>query len=419
MELQSAVRAFVESPTSPVTDADESSQPSSGDDVFDGRSEYEYCYLNLLSLLGDHQAPAEIRRLAEHNLLLRRNAQSEFVQHLQHLVGQFEAIDATTDTPWSTELDGWNVAELEAIRSQHGGLLLAVFHFGQHRHVILDLAKQAVPLVAPIAGRAYHDYYALRSQAPKAVADALLLTEVEESTIGRQLVVALKRGRIGIIYVDGNMGPDGHHAETGALEISFFGKSIRVKAGIARLALALGLPILPLFVRPASFDGERAHVVLGDLVQPSTDERQQESEACKTQWCSKTMAALYLQLQKHVKLAPEHWEYALCFHRWRTEPTACTAAAEVITGNIQTAVLNHSHVAVLHQDNALFLIDATEHRAVKIPPWAHAMVECLATTNALAYDSLHDLCPSAPTPLSVDTLLRQFEVRGLIRLQVS
>src|SRR5438093_650502 len=79
---------------------------------------------------------------------------------------------------------------------------------------------------------------------------ACRLIEVESARVGRDLVKGLREGRVGLIYVDGNMGPDGHKVEEGGVDVDFVGRRIRVKEGIARLSHSLRMPVLPLLVEP-------------------------------------------------------------------------------------------------------------------------------------------------------------------------
>ena len=99
-----------------------------------------------------------------------------------------------------------------------------------------------VPFLAPVAKRAYFECMRIGRVSTHRFERAFRLIEVESTRVGRDLLKGLREGRVGLIYVDGNMGPDGHKVEEGGVEVDFFGRRIRVKEGIARLAHGLDYP---------------------------------------------------------------------------------------------------------------------------------------------------------------------------------
>lgn len=359
----------------------------------------EFYYLNLLSLFGNHLAVEEIDQLANAAADGRILEQSQFDQRLSLMLERFRAsrLDCSNDEPAvpAPVLSGWTneqVMLISTLRNRYKGLLVGLFHFGAHRHVVLDLAALGLPLSVPIAGRAYWDYYKLREEAPREFAACLKLMEVEKPSVGRELLMDIRRGRIGAIYADGNMGPDGHHVEEGATSIDFFGRQIRVKAGIARLSSALGVPILPVFAT-SSAHPERAQVIVGQPLLPQQYASAADAGRLKEAHLQEMMSTLYQQLEARIRAAPAEWEYAFCLHRWAGEPVSddChtsvdrQAGARFDAGGI--ARINSQRVASLDYEGEITWVDAHRQQGYRLPPWFNDCVAMLQSEKGVSRDS--------------------------------
>jgi lauroyl/myristoyl acyltransferase len=316
--------------TQPSAAAEQQSDGHSNGHDADHNEVVAYMRMNFMMLLHDQLGTQAIQQLAQQAARRRQHHADSFQQYLSQLIASFRAQRAQTDNddfpPPANFLDGWPVATIQQIRQQHQGLLIALFHFGEHRHVAVDMAAQGLNMVAPIAGQAFWDYYQLRNLGPAVLANSIQLLEVEQHNVGRKLVLALKRGDIGVIYVDGNMGPDGTKVQEGGVGVHFLGREIQVKAGIARMAQSFGLPILPLFVRRKTIDDQchttalNSYVHLGKLVAPATKHDLKQGRVDKDADLERLMQSLYTQLGAEVQRDPANWEFALCFHRWLQRP---------------------------------------------------------------------------------------------------
>jgi hypothetical protein len=326
-------------------------------------AEFIHYYTNLLRLFRGKRPLEQIERDARAAAALRDARIRGFAMRLDSARRHFEL--SRGDERFSTALNGWDMERIQRMRRDHGGLLIAVFHYGEHRHVLSDLCCLGVPFVAPVAKRSYFDATAIFAGGPPDCAAAPMLLEVERADVGRQLVAALRRGRIGVIYVDGNMGPDGHLVEESATEINFLGESIRVKSGVARLAIALGLPILPMIAVPRA----ELPMVATDLhafpeILPTSGDRDDREHRVRT-----IMQRCYDALATAVIEAPEHWEFSLCLHRW-LHPDACTAGSTPGLSHGETLAVDPSMVVHYPRTDGLFWLHVGRQRGFRLPHWS-------------------------------------------------
>jgi hypothetical protein len=378
--------------------------------------EYIHYYMNLLSLFGRERPLADIQEAATAASALREATIDGFASRLHALNADFSSQRATSGqrpermpVPF---MRGWDDAPIEAIATAHGGLLIALFHYGEHRHVFSDLASLGVPYVAPVAKQAYFDCCEMLGQGPDAFRHAMSLIEVEDPRVGRKLFSGLRQGRVGLIYVDGNMGPDGHRVEEGAVRIDFLGKRIRVKAGIARLAIGLGLPVLPLF---AMRDEGATTVHFGDPILPP-DRKRVGEDAFGEPALTSIMQTLYTGLARHVHQAPQHWEFAFCFHRWldECEATAPAVADDATLAPAQALRFDRQRITEFLRDGEVFWIHVGRQRAYRLPAWAGGLHARLEPGHATVAESLEFLQGAGGSADEARDLLSQLKCKGLL-----
>lgn len=343
-----------------------------------GAEEPAYYHINLLSLFGDRFSNITIRGWAERAAEGRAKAIRAFDDRLRRVGAAFDlerqrSGERPARMP-DLALQGWEQVELTRLRECHGGLLVALFHFGSHREVCLDLASMAVPYIAPVAKQAYFNCVELMARGPEAFADAMRLVAVEDPRVGRQLLSGLRAGRIGLIYVDGNMGPEGDRVEEGAVEVDFVGRRIKVKAGIARLSQALRIPVLPLFVdRPEDARCPPSVRAGGLLMPPENDDAR-----------ATLMQRLYDSLAEAVTDDPAAWEFAFCLHRWIVDapfqPQTIRVPSEAPLA-VQTR-----RVALLQRDAQDYWVHVGRQRAFALPMWAQGLYERLTVGTAKAVE---------------------------------
>lgn len=345
-----------------------------------GREEPTYYYINLLSLFGDKVPGSTIRTWAERAAEGRSAAIGAFERRLAQAGDRFDKERRCTgERPAlmpDLVLQGWDEIDLGALRERHGGLLVALFHYGNHREVFLDLASLALPYVAPVAKHAYFSCTELIARGPEPFENAMRLIAVEDPRVGRQLLSGLRGGRIGLIYVDGNMGPEGDRVEEGAAEVEFLGRRIRVKLGIARLSRALRVPVLPLFVDRPHADADRASVRAGSLLPPPVDDQGQAS----------MMQRLYDGLAAAVATDAAAWEFAFCLHRWIVDQRPATSLGRAPAAAPLT--MPPDRVALLSREEQDYWVHVGCQRAYALPTWARGLYGWLGSRRASADDIL-------------------------------
>ncbi len=339
--------------------------------------EFAHFYLNFLAAFGQHRPISEVAAISRAAVRHRDTEIARFDQHLQDLHAFYSGQNTGTADRASRDpepvLSDWDVAKIESLKRAHGGLLVALFHYGKHRQVLADLAVMGVPFIAPVAKRAYFECERIAAVSTPSFDEAMRLVEVESPRVGRSLLQGLRAGRIGLIYVDGNMGPDGHKVEEGGVEVNFLGRTIRVKEGIARLSQSLQLPVLPLLIRGDDADC----VVHGPLLLPST---KSETDCLSPERArQEMMQALYDQLAEQVVAAPSPWEFAFCLHRWIVGGAVPPAPAANSVQLPEAITLRQNEVALYERSGEQYWVHVGRQSAFRLPDWARGLYQFLST----------------------------------------
>lgn len=312
---------------------------------------------------------SEADRLAELNCKYVQKNDTEFYTRLLKAKEYFPPVHSDFSS-W-INLEGWNkaVQDIQQARLKTGSCLLALFHFGPHRDLLPDLAAHGIPVSAPIAGDVYEDFYAQRHLTPGDFADCFELLPVDDKNIGRSIFKRIRAGRCIAIYVDGNMGPDGHYAEEGSEVINFSNLKIRAKSGIARLALKFKLPILPIF--SWTLDTEK-RVSTGQPISVTTSEE-----------IPSVVERLYAQLFSKIQHAPEQWEYAACLQRWRVQEKIQLAVTQAtkLEGSYR---IPENGIRVFIKGKDSFLINILRNKVIKLPEWLRISAGALSDGHILS-----------------------------------
>ncbi len=346
--------------------------------------EFMHYYTNLLTLFGDRQPCARIEQMAKAAQVNRSDAMLGFSARLAELAEDFAAQRQRTGERANTQanplLHGWERSPLPGLVETHGGVLVAMFHYAGHRHVFADLASMNLDFIAPVAKQAYFECSELATVAPLGFEQAMRLIEVEDPRVGRKLLSGLRQGRIGLLYADGNMGPDGHLVDEGGVTVDFLGKSIRVKAGVARLSISLGLPIVPLIIREGA-DGDGLDFG-PTLLPPDKATLNDVSEETRAQ--QRIMQSLYQQLAQAVESRPERWEFAFCFHRWLDQNSAevTESTPRLPVSEDQPLRLNPQRVTQMQRADGVYWIHVGRQRAYRLPTWAAGLYQRVDGTRS-------------------------------------
>jgi lauroyl/myristoyl acyltransferase len=382
--------------------------------------EYSHYYVNLLTLFGQHKPVAEIEALARAAVANRDREIERFSTHLQALQDDFSTQaqhrgERAHRLP-TPQLQGWESLGLERLRQQHGGLLIALFHYGAHRQVFSDLGAQGIGYVAPVAKQAYFDCTQMTSISPVEFEAAMGLIEVEDPRVGRTILQALRRGRIGVIYVDGNMGPDGHKVEEGGLEVDFLGQRIKVKAGIARLSHSMQFPVLPLSVRADHNNPDKiGRVVAGPLLHPRAKHETTDGDADRLSM----MQSIYDFLAHEVQADASIWEFAFCLHRWVVGGAINSLAVNEqpqLLGEQHQLCLPRSEVALFERDEQQYWVHVRQQKAFRLPSWAHGLHAFLLDQKRGVGEIRQWLMLRHPNADDAHELLGGLQRRGLLAI---
>jgi len=341
-----------------------------------------------------------VSNLAKRALEMKEAQQKSFDDRVKQY---FAKLNTETDSQelqrlfQQKHIEVWPSNLICQLHEKYGSVLLGLFHFGPHRHIFLDLAAQRLPTIAPIAGKAYWDFYNLRHSAPAEFADSIQLLEVEKRKVGSSVFREIKKGRIGAIYVDGNMGPSSSIDDESHVEVEFFGKRINVKYGISRLQKLLKLPILPILSCEigSELNGtSKKHIKFAEPILPMKEGEDKQEKITDIYSHQKTMQTLYNFLSEEVKKTPEHWEFALCFHRWLAKETETDLLKsenfkDVITGKKRIELNKNKVVAIGTLENMVW-IDFTNGEGYKPPKCDPLLFHEISKANEYALSNIYD-----------------------------
>lgn len=350
---------------------------------------HDYCYVNLLAILGDTKTPEQIRALTGDCM---RN-------HL--LFGEeFHAycLAARGKRPWNSEMRELHAgirltaharSTLQALLSR-GSIIACGFHWGAFRFIPFAMSSLGVQ-VKSVLGKQGMERYGSHFDFDSHQISEMRARGVPEDyyrvrTVGTHhpsgMLGTLRTVRSSptalFIPVDGMFTPQ---RSGNSVEIAFAGLELEVKANPARLATALELPIVALFATRES-DGAMT-VDVAAVIEP---------DGAKT-FPQRSMEGLYKTLEPYVKLLPEQWEGARTFHHWRKmvpaapleRPSAHDAAA--IRQRIESGrlCLNDSRVACVHLSGGdRVWVDSRTLRCFGRNPEAREIFDSLSDPVAIA-----------------------------------
>jgi hypothetical protein len=259
--------------------------------------------LNLLSLFGESWGAERVQRVASRCAREKLWRGWEFYSALSHA-------GAATAEPVG-RIAGFDSEPLRSLL-QAGGMVLCTHHVGDYRFVPFDLAVRRIRHVTPMDNDAWRQSRAALDTAGPRISDFAGLVDIERPSGGLALARALRRGQPVFVYADGNTGLDGPTGGTSRTTIRLQGHPVAVKNGYARLAAAMGVPLLPILV-PRRPDGP-ARVVVGEPVAPGGRLQGKAQEG----FVAAAVQAVYALLEEHLEELADQWETVCFVHRWRS-----------------------------------------------------------------------------------------------------
>lgn len=355
---------------------------------------YNPTYLNLLSVFGEELPNEDVHSLAIKCIKTKLWNECEYYFHLSKLL---ELVKVSQNGKRSTDqtlirLKGWNTELIRSLLRRGRGLVICSFRFGAIRYIPIEIALLGFSTLEAV-NKPTHEVMqsAFDSLGPCSNGELVVPAEesppqpqnirflkavnAEDARCTVELVNALKRREIIGLCIEGNTGSDGPWGDTSKSTIDFLGHSISAKNGAARLAAALGAPILPVM---ALRDGNMSGQLLFSepIVPPSGLKRSQNEEFVQA-----TMQSLYTLLEYYVRRYPEQWEGWSALHRWRlheAEAAASDQALRSVSRQDIAALLrdgkrfrvNPGRVAQLPTKQGLTWVDLKTLKGFQNPKWA-------------------------------------------------
>jgi len=346
-----------------------------------------YFYMNYLSLFGDTVSSTKIKEITAQAVEHKCGVSSRFDNRVEKL--KSELVNNNQNRLFSKpKLRGLSVEQIKNYQSCYGRVIFAPFHFDEHRHILLDLIAHGLSSCAPVAGKCFWDLYQLRNLLPTKSQNLIRLLEVEDVAVGKELVKEMRKGSNGFIYCDGNMGSGGNRSKEGTSIVNFFNKRIRVKSGIARIAMLFKSPIIPVF---------STQDVYGNRVLTFEAAIFQDADIANRELVQQNIIQeLYSRLERKVSESPDKWEYALCLHRW-LEPENNSLNVKLennIVAENHVIEINKQRVAFISQNTDTLLVDTQQNKAYKAPAIMSSFFALLRQQTSLKIKELLNECPT-------------------------
>jgi Bacterial lipid A biosynthesis acyltransferase len=354
---------------------------------------YNPTYLNLLSVFGEELSNDTVHSLAIKCIKSKLWSECEYYFHLSKLLELVKSRQngKTFETDESLlRLKGWDTSLIGSLLQRGKGLVICSFRFGAIRYIPIEIALLGFSTLEAVNGPTHEvmqsafDSLGPSENIPRSTEESspqpenirlLKAVNAEDSRCTVQLVDALKRGEIIGLCIEGNTGSDGPWGDTSKSTIDFLGHSISAKNGAARLAAALGAPILPV-VALRDDDGSGQLLFSDPIIRPSGLKRSANEEFVQA-----TMQSLYTLLEHYVRRYPEQWEGWSALHRWRLHEAEAAATNQVLTNTSPQEIaallregrkfrLNQRRVAQLPTKDGLMWVDLKTLKGFQNPKWA-------------------------------------------------
>jgi len=379
--------------------------------------------VNLLSVLGKELGPEKVWEIAVE--CTRSSIWSN------HAVERYLSRFPSTDHRFEFRMQTWDTARIRELLAPGNGLIICTFRLGLYQFIPQELAALGFPVIAPLIGPKYRSFTIALDRLRRALdagedipsGEAELLRAasswtpllLDDTRTTLRVAQALRRGEIVMLFLDGNNGTDGPWGDSGRIEVPFFGESISVKTGVARLACFGGSPILPIIALKNNLNS--GALIYEPVLIPPVKSQPEERE----RFAEETMRRLFALLEKYARRYPEDWDGASALHRWRrtalpapqfTEADVARRAREMeasLRKGAELRIANRAQVAVLQDGAGEVWVDVASMRSYRSPEWANDLMSDLSRGSGVGWQRLQG--KSCDETLA---LLAQLDLRGLI-----
>ncbi len=190
--------------------------------------------------------------------------------------------------------------------------IFCTYHLGSYKFLFHVLSAQGVDCLLFVSGRTLaaqgQDFLesAARARVERGWTGALTIIDAEAPNSVLHGLRALRRGTPLVLYADGNAGAG--QGEEHLRHVSFFGRTLAVRSGIAYLSHAAAAPIVPATCLRRA-DG-RLDLVFHEAITPGVSSVQGRSA-----YIDASMQQIHDQLAAVLRPAPAQWEGWLHVHR--------------------------------------------------------------------------------------------------------
>jgi lipid A biosynthesis acyltransferase len=350
---------------------------------------YNPTYLNLLAVFGEELPHEEVHSLAIKCIKTKLWDECEYYFRLSELIDLIK--HGRNKNQSLLRLTGWDIELIRSLLQRGRGLIISSFRFGAIRYIPIELALLGFPALevvnAPglrVMQAAFASLGACGKESvlcsngdadPRSENLHLLKTvNAEDARCTVELVDALKRREIIGMCIEGNTGSDGPWGDTSKTKINFLDCRILVKNGVARLAAALRVPILPVM---AVRDGDTSGSLFFSepIIPPASLKRSENEEFVRA-----SMQSLYSRFESFVRRYPAQWEGWSAMHRWRVRddvPANAQAMSNTDPKQIDELLrdgrrftMNKRRVAQLATKDGVMWVDLKTLKGFRNPEWA-------------------------------------------------
>jgi lauroyl/myristoyl acyltransferase len=307
---------------------------------------------------------------------IRRIARHAAVRHFLHIHELYAGVEGL-------KLVG--LEHLERAIVDGGGAIVAPFHFGGFRLTAPALLARGhcVALLATKGGSdpltrdvplAFAGKYGQPLDAD-GVAERYLPIDSTSPTSLWTACCAVRAGRIVVLYPDGNTGVDERTPDASCHTLSFLGRRIAVRTGVAALAMATGRPVVPAIGREGL--GMAPELCFEEPILRDDGEPRHAFRA-------RVIDTLFRRLEVEVRRAPDRWEQWPFAWQW-TDRTPLPVEKRVEPASIDVHALASRRLRLanpylwpLDLSGRTFVIDLSTWNSLGSAPMLVALVEAAA-----------------------------------------
>ena len=200
------------------------------------------------------------------------------------------------------------------------------------------------------------------------------LLDAEAPSVGVQVLRLLRRGVSVVFYIDGNTGTGGMARRDDSMtRVRLFGRALWVRRGVAYLAHAAGVPLVPVFNERTAADARR--LTVHRSLTPAADEDRERFAARATQ-------EVYDLLAGYLTRVPSQWEGWLYLHRFldtaELRPAAAPDVAPPCLGDDDVLSVDGDRFALLRTRAERLLLDRATLTARPLSASARRLLDLAA-----------------------------------------